>query len=240
MRIVFLEETDSTNKEAIRRGSMGDIGPFWLGAYNQTEGKGRRGREWVSVRGNLLASGLYSLSIPENAANLSFIAALAVSKTLENYIIEDKIQLKWPNDVLVDGKKICGILLESSFVNKTMIVAIGIGINIVSSPEIDKFVATSIAKNLKPEIKIPFPGEMLPILAKEFQTYFEIWQSQGFAPLRNLWLKKCVGLNKAIIARTHNEEIEGIFESLGDNGELNLRDKDNILHEISAGDVFFV
>lgn len=240
MMSVFLDEVDSTNEEAKRRAFSKELGPLWIGAARQTNGRGRRGRTWVSQEGNLFATGFYSWEKGSNAANLSFVAALAVAKTLEHWVDVSKISLKWPNDVLIDGDKACGILLES-WVNEGLFqLAIGIGINILHAPDNTERPATFIANHLKENTICPSPQSVFQDLMTAFEEYYSILKAEGFSEIRKLWLKKAQGLGKAIIARTHDKEICGIFEFLGENGELFLRDNENKLHQINAGDVFLL
>ena len=240
MRIIFIDEVDSTNEEAKRRAYSGEIGPLWIGATSQTRGRGRRGRNWLSQDGNLFATGLYSLENGKDAANISFVAAIAVAKALENWVESDKIRLKWPNDVLIEGKKTSGILLESWVNNGLFQLAIGIGINIKNAPENIERPASCIANHLKPSAICPSPLELLEHLAAIFQDQLAILNRHGFGEVRKEWLKMAAGLGKPIIARTHDTEICGIFEFLGENGDLCLRDNENKLHQISAGDVFLL
>jgi BirA family biotin operon repressor/biotin-[acetyl-CoA-carboxylase] ligase len=240
MKSVFLDEVDSTNEEAKRRAFLGELGPIWIGAACQTVGRGRRGRSWTSERGNLFATGLYSLKNGKDAANLSFVTAIAVAKVLETWVENDKIALKWPNDVLIDGKKVCGILIESWVNDGLFQLAIGVGTNIIHAPIDTERPATYIAAHLKPTAISPSPQEALTRLAAAFQDNLEILNTFGFSEIRKLWLNKAQGIGKTIVARTHNSEICGTFEFLGENGELCLRDNNNILHQITAGDVFLL
>ena len=135
MQFVHFKTIDSTQSEAKRRANTGNLGALWISTESQSKGRGRRGREWVSETGNLYCTGLYPHGGDlASAARLSFAAALAVAQTLEQYIDPQLVSIKWPNDVLVDGKKVAGILLESGTYNDAIWVAVGIGINLVSHP----------------------------------------------------------------------------------------------------------
>ena len=113
MRILSFDQLDSTNSEAQRQLEAGAKLPLWVFAKMQTLGRGRRGREWVSQAGNLFCSGLYPLSeTAAHDAQKSFVAALAIYDTLAEYVDPQLLSIKWPNDVLLDGKKVSGILLE--------------------------------------------------------------------------------------------------------------------------------
>ncbi|MEP1230276.1 MAG: biotin--[acetyl-CoA-carboxylase] ligase, partial [Litorimonas sp.] len=171
MQIFEFQDIASTNIEARKLYESGTQTPFWTRADRQSAGKGRRGRVWTSQAGNLYASGVYPWTgAIADAAKLSFVAALAVCKTLDAYELTSPPQLKWPNDVLIDGAKISGILLEN--IGKAVI--IGIGINLVSHPEGTDFPATHLLNHIKSDAlndaETIFTGaaNMLPLLAKEF------------------------------------------------------------------------
>ena len=147
-RLIEYDELDSTNEEARRRAAAGDVGPLWIIARSQTAGRGRRGREWVSPRGNLMATLLMKPGCaPAEAARLSFVAALAVHDALCAWLPSERVQLKWPNDTLVNGKKISGILLETATAGdrrELPWLAIGIGINLVAAPSTASYPTTFV------------------------------------------------------------------------------------------------
>ncbi|MFZ2469026.1 MAG: biotin--[acetyl-CoA-carboxylase] ligase, partial [Parvibaculum sedimenti] len=144
-------EIDSTNEEAKRLGEAGEPGPIWITAERQTAGRGRRGREWVSPSGNFMGTLLLRPQAnPRKAAELSFVAALAVHDAVDGLLspaLRPDLKLKWPNDLLHGGKKLAGILLESSGIagGELAWLAIGIGINLAQYPEGVEYPATSLA-----------------------------------------------------------------------------------------------
>lgn len=240
MRFDFLGEIDSTNDEARRRAENGETGPLWIGARFQSNGRGRRGRAWQAFDGNLFATGLYSLETDAtSAANLSFVAAVAVREALSNYIPKEHISLKWPNDVLVNGKKIAGILLESWGAGDKLQIAIGIGVNIKAAPQDDGINACAISQVQIDNIQLPSPESLLLIIGETFQSFLSKWKKNGFAPIRELWLSAAYGINEPMIARLHNTELKGFFRSLNEYGELLLDNGSGEITVISAGDVFF-
>ena len=127
---------DSTNSEALRLARAGERGPLWIVARDQTAGRGRRGREWVSAAGNLAASLLFTSSVaPAVAATLGFVASLAVCETCRALAPGPIFALKWPNDVLANGGKVAGLLLESEAQGGALAIVVGIGVNLASAPE---------------------------------------------------------------------------------------------------------
>lgn len=224
------ESIDSTNEEAKRLARAGTRGPLWITAARQTAGRGRRGREWVSDEGNLFASLL--MEAPANAAELCFAAGLAVAETAEAFAPSGKIALKWPNDVLLEGRKLAGILLEQ----EAGALAIGIGMNLAQHPENTEFPAIS----LKAASGIaPTPDMVLPRLASAMTAWYEVWRGRGFAPIRTAWLGRAAGLGEVIRARLPQSEVTGVFEYLDQDGALLLREAGGALQRITAADVFF-
>ncbi len=246
MRFLHFETIDSTLSEAKRRAAVGDLDTLWISAVSQSEGRGRRGREWVSDHGNLYCTGLY-LHHGElaSAARLSFVAALAVAQTLEQYITPDLISIKWPNDVLVDGKKIAGILLESGTYEGEIWVAVGIGINLVSHPKLESYTATHllahISKDQLNSAEPIFTGAqpVLAILAQKFDFGCRLYTNEGFEPIRQAWLKRAVGIQGPVTARLANETIEGVAVGMDGEGALEVQISSGKIVKIHAGDVFF-
>lgn len=230
-------EIDSTNEEARRMAALGETGPVWITAARQTAGRGRRGRAWVAPPGNLSATLLLAPGKPAaEIAQLSFVAALAVADMIASCGPVPK--LKWPNDVLVDGQKISGILLESASQGGAdpAWLAIGIGVNLKAYPPDTEFPATSL---LNLGWAAPSPSEALVRLAAAFAKWYEVWRSEGFGPVRDAWLARAAGLGTRIRARLTNEETSGMFEGIDANGALLLRETKERLRAIAAGEVFF-
>jgi BirA family biotin operon repressor/biotin-[acetyl-CoA-carboxylase] ligase len=231
------DEIDSTNEEARRLAGGGDFGPLWITARRQTAGRGRRGRHWVSPEGNLSATLLLSPGKPAGeCAQLSFAAALAVSDAVSSFGAETNV--KWPNDVLANGRKIAGILLESSSSGGAdpAWLAIGIGINLSRHPSDTEFPATSLPAL---GIAAPAPKDALTRLAAGFAKWYEAWRADGFAPIRDAWLARAMGLGTRIRARLQNGETQGVFEGIDANGALLLRETQDRVRTIAAGEVFF-
>ena len=237
--LASFEEIDSTNEEARRRAQAGERGPLWLWAKKQVAGRGRRGRAWESPSGNLYCTLLIAPGASAaEAARLSFVAALATQDAVASFVPPAKVRVKWPNDVLVDGRKVAGILLESSGESGSRLLpwlAVGIGINVHRPPESATFPATTIASHAS----APTPAEMLSYLAEAFDRYFRLWRTNGFAPIRMAWLEHAAGLGQAVTARLPNETINGIFQGLDADGALLLALPDGSTRAITAGEVFF-
>jgi BirA family transcriptional regulator, biotin operon repressor / biotin---[acetyl-CoA-carboxylase] ligase len=236
--LIEFDEIDSTNEEARRLAAKGERGPVWIVAGRQTAGRGRRGRKWESPVGNLAATLLLNPGKPAGeCAQISFVSALAVSDTIASFTPDVEIKVKWPNDVLANGRKISGILLESASQGADpQFLIVGIGMNLKSHPPDTEFPATSLAgMGLSP----PLPRHALLELAGPFAKWYDIWRAQGFSPIRDAWLARAAGLGTRIRARLTNEETVGIFEGIDETGALLLRETQDRVRTIAAGEVFF-
>ena len=230
--LVRLTEIDSTNEEARRRAEAGEPGPLWITAARQTAGRGRRGRTWQMAEGNLAATLL--LRCGGDAAQLSFVAALAVADLAAHFAPAANIAVKWPNDVLADGRKLAGILLEAGQ-HPAPWIAIGMGVNLTAFPPGTEFPATAIAAL---GVVPPSPDAALAVLMDRFAHWHHRWREEGFAPLRAAWLARAQGLGNPIRARLPHEERRGLFEGIDASGALLLREGAGVT-AIQAGEVFF-
>lgn len=234
-RIREYDRLDSTNSEALRLARAGETGPVWIVTQEQTAGRGRRGREWMSARGNLAASVLIREAIrPQAAATLGFAASLATCHACRDLARGMDFKVKWPNDVLAEGRKVAGILLESESQPGALSIVTGFGINLTEAPSNTAFPAASLAslgRSVTPEVAFRS-------LTDAFADLLILWR-QDFAEIRNLWLDSAQGVGEAVSIRVGDRTESGIFETLDEQGRLMLRRTDNTLEAISAGDVYF-
>ena len=239
MRQLEFDEIDSTNLEAKRMAAAGDFGPLWISAKRQSGGKGRRGRAWVSKAGNLYCTGLFPHSgTLASAAQLSFAAALAVYDTVSTFRPDADSTIKWPNDVLMNGAKIAGILLESGTTDDQLWVAVGIGINISSAPDDTPYPATYLLSDM-PQVGRPLLTEVKHKLFARFAYWMAVHIADGFEPLRTAWLDRAQGMGSAATARLPNKTIEGTAVGMDKDGALELKTRSGKTIKIHAGDVFF-
>lgn len=238
--IVAFEELDSTNAEARRRAEAGEMGPVWLTAGRQTAGRGRRGRVWETGQGSNLAATLLLTTQrpPGEAAQISFVAALAVAELADAYVPASLVTLKWPNDPLIGGKKTSGVLIESgpSPIGGLWL-AVGIGVNLAEAPENPERPATTFAAHMA--APPPKPLDALAVLAAAFARWQDVWDRLGFPAIADAWTRRAHGIGEPCIARLGSETVEGIAEGLDPDGSLRLRLPDGMLRRITAGDVFF-
>jgi BirA family biotin operon repressor/biotin-[acetyl-CoA-carboxylase] ligase len=237
--IVAFDEIDSTNAEAKRRGDAGEGGPMWITAARQNAGRGRRGRQWETAAGNLAAT--YFFTTTQSAGEIakhSFIAALAVADLASAYVPADAVSVKWPNDVLVSGRKTAGILIESSArADGGLWVAVGIGVNLRHAPAEAAYPATALSEHMT--APPPAPLDALETLSAIFEGWRSLLARAGFPAVAEAWTKRAHGLGQACTARLPNETVEGIAEGIDGDGALRLRVAAGRIRRITAGDVFF-
>jgi BirA family transcriptional regulator, biotin operon repressor / biotin---[acetyl-CoA-carboxylase] ligase len=235
-RIKTYETLGSTNAEALALARAGERGPLWITARSQSAGRGRRGSTWASPPGNLYATLLLTAPAPPaQAPQLCFVAALALHDAVSGIapVPGPRLALKWPNDLLLDGAKIAGILIEGES-KPAFAVAIGIGVNCAAHPDDTAFPATDLAA----AGAMVTPDGLLAALAEAMQTRLAQWnRGQGFAAIRADWLKRADGLGREIRVRLPERELTGRFEGLDEAGRLLLKGPGGV-STVTAGDVF--
>ena len=240
--VLLLDQTDSTNADARRRADAGETGPLWIVARRQSEGRGRRGRAWDSDAGNLFATLLTTTrKSPAEAAQVTFIAALAVADLLDSWAPASVVTIKWPNDVMLAGEKAAGVLVESgAHPAGGLWLAVGIGVNLIHAPEGTERPATALAHHLRGDVTAPPAVEAAAArLAEAFDVWMTRWETLGFEPILDAWRARTAGLQGPAVARLGRETVEGVAEGVAADGALKLRLADGSLRLISAGDVFF-
>jgi len=220
-KIKRFEQVQSTNESA-KSLPVGSV----VIAGCQTGGRGRYGRVWTSPKGNLYLSAVVS-ELGAQTPLLAFVAGVAVIEALSDF----PVYLKWPNDILLNGGKIAGILLEKT---EDRSVVIGIGINVVSCPKENMMYPTASLDN-----KISLP-DLEEKLLNALNTNVDLLAQGHFDLIRNKWIKKAVGLGKTIEVHLPKQTIRGLFKEFSPQGELILETPDKIVHKITAGDVFLI
>lgn len=234
------DEIESTNDSAFSLVENKQIfANHIIVANKQNKGRGRLNRNWESPIGNLYFSLVLQPQIAvAKISQISFVAVcalqMAVEKNFQQQNIVVKIQNKWPNDLLIDQKKVAGILLESKISNKICdFVILGIGVNINSNPTQTLFPSTNI-KNFSCEISA---SKMLEFFLEEFENLYENWLNFGFQNIRNLWHKNAYNLNSQIRINLGNSYAEGIFQEIDEEGNLIIKNHNNETKKITFGDV---
>ena len=214
------------------------VGPVWITAETQTAGRGRRGRVWDGGTGNLAATLLFRTDkAPAEAAQISFVAALAVADLAKSLVDPALVRLKWPNDLLIDGKKASGILVETGLgPDGRLWLAVGIGVNLNSAPSDLERPAIALSAYSKGPIT---PLAALDVLARQFAHWQARWERDGFSVIADAWTLRAAGLGKVCEARLADRSHYGIAEGLDPDGALRLRTPEGSVLRITAGDVFF-
>ena len=237
--VIILDSVDSTNAEAARRADV-DQGAFWIMAHTQTAARGRRGRAWANPKGNLAATlVLRPVGPPQLFALRSFVASLALYDALVAVTGRpEAFSLKWPNDVLLNGGKLAGILLET--IGRSQALAIGIGVNLQNAPhqtEVEEGAVRPVS--LVSETGADVDSEtFLTELAAAFAVREQSLVTYGFGPTREAWLSRAARLGEVITARTVTSETVGTFETVDASGNLVLKTSKG-RENIAAADVFF-
>lgn len=239
VRLEARSTVDSTNGEALARARRGERGPLWITAERQIAGRGRQGRTWISEPGNLYASLLLNdPSDPDRAAELSFVAALAVHDAIVEAAaaLGPRLALKWPNDVLAGGAKVAGILVEGESGNeRSLAVVVGIGVNCSSHPPRTDFPSTDLAAA---GALVP-PQSLFAILSRTMWERLSQWdRGAGFASIRAAWLKRAAGMGDEIRVKLPNRELCGRFDRLDEAGRLVVALPGGGTEIVTAGDVF--
>jgi BirA family biotin operon repressor/biotin-[acetyl-CoA-carboxylase] ligase len=227
--------TGSTNDDVASLAREGAPEGIWLRAVRQSGGRGRQGREWHSPPGNLYASTLVRLRPGDPPApTLALVAAVALHEVACAFVVAGvEIEIKWPNDLLVAGAKLSGILLER--VDDSIV--LGFGVNLADHP--DEIARPAI--NMGMLGGAPDPARFLDALASSFARWLERWREEGLDPVRARWLAVAHPVGTAL--STHNASgarVDGVFDGLDESGALRLRLADGTSRVIHAGDVFLV
>lgn len=224
-RLVELGRIDSTNAEALRRAAGGSPHGTVVVAAEQTAGRGRRGRRWLSAPGNLFMTVLARPPRGKAPAQLSFVAAVALGGALGPGV---DFRFKWPNDLLVGGRKIAGILIESD----GGAAAVGIGVNTAATPDGVRASAADLGGRRDARA-------LCADICRAFEDWYRRWLAEGFAPVREDWLARAAGLGGEVTAQAANGPVSGRFEGLSADGALVLAGAGGRAVEIAAGEVVF-
>jgi BirA family biotin operon repressor/biotin-[acetyl-CoA-carboxylase] ligase len=252
-RLEAHDKVGSTNALALERARDGDPGRLWIVSKQQESGRGRRGRAWATPPGNLAATLLLvTTGDLRTAATLGFVAGLALADALNAVVPNgrfaiapdggsgagrDRFELKWPNDVLADGAKLAGILLESAVLGHDgCAIAIGIGVNVVAHPDDVPYPATSLKA-----LGATCDAETLFLaLSDAWSENARLWnEGRGLGEIRRRWLSRAAGLGSQVAVRVDGNVVRGVFETIDEDCRFVIRDDRGDMLKIAAGDVHF-
>ncbi|MFQ5958984.1 MAG: biotin--[acetyl-CoA-carboxylase] ligase [Alphaproteobacteria bacterium] len=239
-RLVAVDEVDSTSDEAKRLAAEGAEDGTLVWAKAQRKGRGRRGRDWASPPGNLYLSLVLRPECPPlEAAQLAFVAGLGVAGGLGTLVPPlSEIAFKWPNDVLLNECKVAGILLESSTTAADRLdwLVLGLGVNVTSAPEEATFPATSLRAEGCGQVPVV---DVLEAFARHFLAWVNRWLDEGFAPVREAWLRSAKGIGEEVTVNLAAESFSGTFAELDETGSLIVELADGSRRTVTTGDVYF-
>ena len=237
-RLVALDWVDSTNDEAKRLATAGAEAGTVVWARAQSGGRGRRGRSWSSPPGNLYCSLLLRPeALAAEIGQLCFVAALGVGDAVAGLLPAGaEVRLKWPNDVLIGGAKVAGILIETASVGGGGVqwVIVGTGINVASSPRGSERAATALAEE-GAEVSVE---AVLEAYLRSLDGWLGRWRGEGFGPVREAWLARATGLGRTVEVRLSGQTLSGTFAALDASGALILDAADGSRRVVTAGEVF--
>jgi BirA family biotin operon repressor/biotin-[acetyl-CoA-carboxylase] ligase len=240
-RLVAFDTVGSTSEEANRLASDGAAEGTLVWARAQSAGRGRRGRSWSSPPGNLYLSLILRPNCrPAMASQLGFVTAVGLGEALDALLPpeSERPRYKWPNDLLVGGRKISGILLDASTGADGRLdwLAVGIGVNIASFPSETSYGATSLHEAGAGAVSVE---QVLEVFAVHWLDRFEQWRREGFGPIREQWLARALALGDTVEVRLEREALSGRFVELGESGALILELPQGERRVVAAGDVCY-
>ncbi|SDF70077.1 BirA family transcriptional regulator, biotin operon repressor / biotin-[acetyl-CoA-carboxylase] ligase [Limimonas halophila] len=234
LTLVERDAVESTNDEARALAREGAEEGTLVWAREQRAGRGRLGRTWSSPRGNLYLSLVMDSSL-EAAAQTTFVAALALSDALDGLVPNDHtVILKWPNDVLLDGRKLAGMLAE--WVPEAEKLVLGVGVNVAAAPADAQHPATTL-RDAGVEIGA---ADLLARFAGEFEPWWRTWKRAGFAPIRAAWMQRCHPMGERLQVNLPDETVVGTYQGLGEDGALVMETWDGDKRRLTVGDVALI
>jgi BirA family biotin operon repressor/biotin-[acetyl-CoA-carboxylase] ligase len=233
-RLNWVARCGSTNDLAMQA-LRGGVDRVWTVTDEQVDGRGRMGRPWTPRPGNLYASlGLIAPALTAESPQIGFVAALAAHDAATRATGATRFGLKWPNDLLLDRRKVAGILVEGTMLaDGRLAVAVGVGVNVVDHPDGTRYGASDLAA-VRPGVTA---AQTFAALSDAFALRLAQWRGEGFAAIRAAWLERAVGLGELVRVNQGDDVVEGRFEGIDAGGRLLMRCADGS-RRIDAGDVF--
>jgi len=238
-RVSVLKMIDSTNLECRKMAENGAADGTIVQALSQSLGRGRRGRKWDSPEGNLYFSMLLKPDCTvTKGLGLSFVAAVAMCDALGSVMAPmTEVLIKWPNDILINRRKVCGFLLESNSDEKGHLkwIIVGCGVNVRTFPEDVVYPATSVEFEGSSGVSL---RDLLLLFVRHFKRWRDVWEQEGFSPIRTAWLSRVLGLGENITARLASASYIGKFVDISEDGSLLMETVDGKKLNITSADIF--
>lgn len=228
----------STNDEAKTLLIGGAAEGTVVRAARQTAGRGRRGRQWISEVGNLYFSIILCPQCPlSQASQLSFVMTLAVGNTIISFLTKPELlSYKWPNDLLLQKEKVAGILIETESQGGQLVegCVVGIGLNLNSVPDHPAYPVTAL--NNHSAVTLDRDIVFSDLLA-QIKIQYQIWQKEGFAPIREAWIERAHGLGQEMVITVGRDEVHGQFQGLSQEGALLLKKETGVVHTLMSAEI---
>lgn len=232
--LIALDDIDSTNAEALRRARAGARAGTVVCARTQSQGRGRKGATWVSPPGNLYASLIVEPAPDRLPGQLAFVTVVAAGEAIcECAPVSESLRYKWPNDLLLDGRKLGGILIEGG---PPGVYVVGLGINLVDTPSGGEVAAANLYADSG--VSIASNG-LLAAFCRRFGAHEAAWRKDGFAPILAAWRERATGIGDVIDARLPSETLRGVFADVDADGALLLDLPNGTRRQITAGAIYF-
>ncbi|WP_028464848.1 biotin--[acetyl-CoA-carboxylase] ligase [Nisaea denitrificans] len=234
-RILGYDSVSSTNDEADSLAQNGALDRTLIWARSQSSGRGRLGRAWVSPEGNLYTTAILDPGLPlGRLQELSFVASLAVHDTVSGLLPDADQVLKWPNDVLLGGAKISGILTETRVRGDHVVALLGVGINLAHAPDGARYPTTALGDHLAAPLTVE---GLLDLYLKALSARYMLWCSDGFAPIRAAWSERSRWIGQRVSVENGEQKIVGRYDGIEADGSMIVVGDGGEKHRISAGDV---
>ncbi|CAL4867621.1 Bifunctional ligase/repressor BirA [Asticcacaulis sp. MM231] len=239
----IFDTLSSTQDLGLARVRAGRPGSGWILTKEQTKGIGRHGKTWVGTKGNFMASRWEVMEIDVRLVpQLSFIVALAVYEMLRPLVpdTEQAMRIKWPNDVLHRGRKLCGIIVQTEASQKPghLGVVIGIGINMRAAPILENYLTVSL-RDISPQAKNLDPVALMHKLNGHLDGVLDLWRSKDFSDIAKAWLKRAYGRDRILNLTHEGRTVSGHIKGLDEFGGLKIQATDGQIYTVTGGEITY-
>lgn len=237
------DSLSSTQDLSLTRLRDGREGAGWILAKEQTKGIGRHGKSWVGTKGNFMASRWEVMELDvRRVPQLSFVTALAVYEMLRPLIpdTDPAMRIKWPNDILHRGRKLCGILVQTEATETPghLGVVIGIGLNLRAAPILEGYLTVAL-KDISPEARNLDPVALLHKLNGHLDGVLDLWRRSDFNDIAKAWLKRAYGVDRLVSVMHEGATLTGRIDGLDEFGGLKIKAADGQIYTVTGGNITY-